>query len=302
MISFKKKETLVQNIAYMGLMAAINVVFVLLTAFVPLLFLLIVFVLPLTSTIVALHCKKIYFPIYAFATIGLCMLVTIWKIDDTIFYVIPSIVSGFVFALLVEKEIPAPWIIIATSIIQFGFSLASIPLINLMFNRSIIETFATPFGLKDYAYLDYIVPLFVFFLSLVQSILSFIVINEEIKKFGFVLKEAKLSANPILIGLLSSLIMMVIFAFIYKPIAYVFLAISVYFTCLIIAGLLAKKAIWIYISIPVIALISFFLFALLYKNVPSPLGLLMIGIFSVLILIIGFIDNCLLKDKNKDTI
>ena len=102
---FKKRETLTQNIAFMGIMAAINVVFVLLTTFVPLLFVLIVFVLPLTSTMVALHCNKKFFPIYAVATIGLCLICTIWKIDDTLFYVIPSIISGFVFALLAERKL-----------------------------------------------------------------------------------------------------------------------------------------------------------------------------------------------------
>ncbi len=144
---FKKRETLVQNIAYMGLMAAINVIFVVLTTLVPVLFFLIVFVLPLTSTIVALHCKKRFYPIYAFATIGACMLCTIWKIDDTIFYVIPSVISGFIFAVMVEKEISAPWIIIATTIVQMAFSLLSIPFITWVFGRDIVTTFAAIFNL-----------------------------------------------------------------------------------------------------------------------------------------------------------
>jgi len=58
---FKKRETLIQNITYMAIMAAINVVFVVLTTLVPLLMFLIIFVLPLTSTVVALFCKKKYY-------------------------------------------------------------------------------------------------------------------------------------------------------------------------------------------------------------------------------------------------
>ena len=86
-MEFKKpRESLVQNITFMAMMAAINVVFVVLTTFVPVLVFLIVFILPLTSVLVTLHCKKIYFPIYAVATIGLCLICTIWQIDDTIFY------------------------------------------------------------------------------------------------------------------------------------------------------------------------------------------------------------------------
>lgn len=299
---FKKRETLVQNIAYMALMAAINVIFVLLTTFVPVLFFLIVFVLPLTSTIVALHCKKRYFPIYAVATIGLCMLCTIWKIDDTIFYVIPSIISGFIFAVMVERGIPSPWIIIATSIIQMVFTYLSVPFIIWVFGRNIITTFASIFKLESYQYLDYIVPVAIFFLSLVQSVLSYIVISEEIKKFGFETKETNLLSIQLILGLLTALLLTIIFAILYKPVCYAFLAMALYFTCFIVAGLLQQKKIWIYISLGLALLTTFFVFAITYSYIPIPLGLLMIGVFCVLAGIIGFIDNCLLKRKNKDTI
>lgn len=299
---FKKRETLVQNIAYMGLMAAINVIFVVLTTLVPVLFFLIVFVLPLTSTIVALHCKKRFYPIYAFATIGVCMLCTIWKIDDTIFYVIPSVISGFIFAVMVEKEISAPWIIIATTIVQMAFSLLSIPFITWVFGRDIVTTFAAIFNLENYQYLEYVTPAFVFLLSLIQCILSFIVINEEIKKFGYELGEANLLSHKMLLGLLTSLILVIIFALTYKPLSYTFLMVALYFACLIIGGLINRKKIWIYISLVASLIVTFIVFAILYSIVPTPLGLLIIGVLFVLVGIIGFIDNCLLKRENKDTI
>ena len=302
MTPFKKRETLVQNITYMALMAAINVVFVLLTTFVPVLFFLIVFVLPLTSTIVALLCNKIYFPIYALSTIILCLVCTIWKIDDTIFYVIPSIISGFVFAIMVEKQLPAPLIIIATTIIQMAFSYASIPLIKVMTGRYIVNDFASIFGLKNYAFLDYVVPCFIFFMALMQETLSFIVTNEEIKKFGYELKKAELSSWLMIIFLGASLILMIIFAFTYKPLAYAALLLALYFTTCIVAGLLGKKKKWLYITLAISLLVSFFLFALIYQYIPEPLGLLCVGILFFCILIIGIVDNCLIKHSNKTTI
>ena len=299
---FKKKETLVQNMSYMGLMAAINIVFVLLTTFVPLLFFLIVFVLPLTSTIVALHCEKKYFPIYAFTTIGLCFLVTLWKIDDTLFYVVPSIITGFIFALMVEKKISAQWIIIAATVIQVAFTYLSIPVIKGLLGRDIVLDFATAFGLKDFPYLDYLAPAFIFILALVQEILSFIIINEEIKKFGFEIEEANLLNLPMLLGLTVSLLFTEIFAMTYKQLSYAFLLLSLYFTILIIAGLFGRKKKWIYIALIASFILSFFLFALLYKNISTPLGLIGVSIYFLFVLIIGFIDNCLSKINNKDTI
>ena len=299
---FKKKETLVENMTYMGLMAAINVVFVLLTTFVPFLFFLIVFVLPLTSTIVALHCEKRYFPIYAFATVGLCFLVTIWHIDDTLFYVIPSIITGFVFALLIEKKISSQWIIILTAIIQVGFTYLSIPIIKGLFNRDIVHDFAVVFGLGNFKYLNYLAPAFIFILALVQEILSYIVISEEIKRFGFEINEPKLISYPMMLGLLISGLFTLLFGFVFPELSYAFLLVDLYFAAFLFVGLMKKKKIWIYISLLAGFIVSFFLFALTYKSIPAPLGLLMISIFFLFILIIVFIDNCLSKNNNKDTI
>ena len=299
MMKFKKKETLVQNITYMGLMAAINVVFVLLTTFVPILFVLIVFVLPLTSTVVALHCEKKYFPIYALATIALCLLCTIWKIDDTIFYVVPSIITGFVFAILVEKGLSAPWIILATIIIQVIFTYLSIPLINVLTGRSIVETFAVAFGVKDFPYLDYVVPCFIFTMAFLQSVLSFIIINEEIKKFGFELSPTNFNSFLFSTGIGVCVTFAVIFALTYRPLSLVFVLAIIYFGVLLMVGLINEKKIWIYISLIGSFILSFFLFAIIYQHMPAPLGFLLVGIYFVFVGIISIVNNCLVNHANK---
>ena len=302
MKSPEKKQTLIQNITYMALMAAINVIFVLLTTLVPFLVFLIVFVLPLTSTIVTLHCKKRYFPIYAVATIGLCLLCTIWKIDDTIFYVIPSIVSGFVFGLLVEKKIPSFWIILSTTIIQIGFTYASIPLIKLMTGRNIIEDFATVFFIKDFIYLDYVTPCFIFFISLAQEILAFVIIREELPKFGYQLEEVKNIPISLGVSIIVSILFVVAFAFIYGPLSYLFTLVGLFLTVYAIAYLIGKNKIIIYILLGASALVSFFLFGIFYGMVKAPFGLLFINILFFIVAIIVLCNNYLVKTNKKDTI
>ena len=297
-----KKQTLVQNITYMALMAAINVIFVLLTTLVPFLFFLIVFVLPLTSTIVTLHCKKRYFPIYAVATIGLCLLCTIWKIDDTIFYVIPSIISGFVFGFMVEKKVPSFWIILATTILQIGFTYASIPLIKLMTGRNIIEDFATVFMVKDFIYLDYVTPCFIFFIALAQEILAFVIIREELPKFGYTLNDPKNIPLSLCVTILSSIVLVVIFAFIYGPLSYLFTLIALFLTIYAIAYLRLENKVLIYILVGAAVLVTFFLFAVFYPMVPVPFGLLFINILFFIIAIIVLCNNYLVKRDKKDTI
>ena len=299
---FKKRETLVQNITYMALMAAINVVFVLLTTFVPVLFFLIVFVLPLTSVIVTLLCKKRYFPIYAVATIGLCLICTIWKIDDTIFYVIPSIISGFVFGIMVEKRVPSFWIILATTILQIAFTYASIPLIKLMTGRNIINDFATAFGIKDFQYLDYVTPCFIFFISLAQQILAFSIIKDELPKFGYELNEPTNIPLSLSLLLFSFIALAFAFAFIYGPIAYLMTLFALLLGIYALIHLVTIKNKIVYILLAASLIISFFLFAILFPLIKEPLGLIFINSFFLFEGIIVLINNYLLKDKEKYTI
>ena len=299
---FKKRETIVQNITYMALMAAINVVFVLLTTFVPVLFFLIVFVLPLTSVIVTLLCKKRYFPIYAVATIGLCLICTIWKIDDTIFYVIPSIISGFVFGIMVEKRVPSFWIILATTILQIAFTYASIPLIKLMTGRNIINDFAIAFGIKDFQYLDYVTPCFIFFISLAQQILAFSIIKDELPKFGYELNEPNNIPLSLSLLLFSFITLAFAFAFIYGPIAYLMTLFALLLGIYALIHLVTLKNKIIYILLAASLIISFFLFAILFPLIKEPLGLIFINSFFLFEGIIVLINNYLLKDKEKYTI
>ena len=95
---FKKRETLLQNMTYMGIMAAINFIFILLSSFIPFLLFVLVFILPLASAVVTVFCKKRYYIIYFVVTGALCLLI---NAPDTMFYVIPSLITGFIFGFLI---------------------------------------------------------------------------------------------------------------------------------------------------------------------------------------------------------
>ena len=300
----KKKETLVQNITYMAIMAAINVVFVLITVFFPFLFFLIVFVLPLTSAIVTIHCKKIYFPIYAVATIGLCMICTIWKIGDTIFYVIPSIISGFLFGFMAEKKVPSFWILTATTLVQIAFSYVTIPLLNVISGKDVVVSFATVFGLGDFKYLNYLVPCFIFFISLAQEIIAYMVIKEELPKFGITLNDPKELPFSLAMAIGGASTLAFAFSFIpyCGPISYLMSLVSLLFTCYAIIYLILERKTLVYIIMVASLVVSMFTFAFIYKFATEPLGLVLVNIFFFMIAIIVLINNYLLKPKKEDTI
>ena len=121
---FRKRETAIQNISYMSIMAAINVIFVLLSNVLPILLFILIFLLPLTSAIVTIYCRKRYYPIYLVVTLALCILVSFgFTIFDTLIYVFPSLLTGFVFGVCFEKNVPAIIILVGNTILQFLLSL-----------------------------------------------------------------------------------------------------------------------------------------------------------------------------------
>ncbi len=295
----KKRETLIQNMTYMAIMAAINVVFVLLTTFIPVLMFIIVFILPLTSTIVTLYCKKRYFPIYAFVTIGLCLLVTMSNISDTLFYVIPSIITGFIFGIMVMYKVPAVWIIFSTSVIQLGVSYAMIPFIEWLLGINIIDVFATAFGVSNFVYLDYVTPCFIYFIALVQSAFTYLIIRGELPKFKYETTNVRKHWYYEYIAELSSFLLILLFAFTYAPLSYLFLMFAIYFMTFIACEAIASggKAMWI--SLPIALFIGLLIFAAIYQYFDDPLGLLSLGFAFALVDIVALTNEIRIIVKNK---
>ena len=295
----KRRETIVENIAYMGIMAAINIIFILLTYFIPFLLFVLVFVLPLCSAIISFYCRKIYFPIYFVVVSAVCLLI---DLSDGIFYVIPSLITGFVFGLLIDKKIPSVFIIVAVTIIQFGLSLASLPLIQVLTGRNIVSDMAAMFKLTDYPYLEHVKFTFIYFIAFVQTILSFLVMHSELNKFGmeFIDKTDKVYLLDIIA--ISLVGLSIGFAFVYSPICYLFLLTSIIFVVDRIIHLDWNHYRLYVIEFGVIVLISIFFVAFLFQLINRPLGLLLLGITPTLISITCIINKCLLSKPNKDTI
>ena len=171
-----------------------------------------------------------------------------------------------------------------------------------MTGRNIVDDLSTVFGIKDFIYLDYVTPCFIFFISLAQEILAFVIIKEEIAKFGFTLQESKNIPLSLTISMGVSLMMALIFAFIYGPISYLFTLVTLFLSIYAIAYLLMEKSKIIYILLSISFILSIFLFAAFYPMVNEPLGLLLINILFFMIAIIVLINNYLLKPHKVDTI
>lgn len=280
---FYKRESLIQNIAYMAIMAAINVIFVLLSIFLPLLSLLLVLFLPLTSTITTIYCKKRYYPIFFIATLGLCLLVGMGNIFDVIFYVLPSLLTGFAFGLLIEKKVNYIWIILVTTLIQFIISIITIPFMKLISGISYFDTIISMLNLQNNENKLVFAWIFIFFVSFAQMFLSFILIKDEIKKLGIIIENSfKKIDYKILISVeFTSLILTIIFAYFYLELSYIFFLVFALSSGLIIIRSLLLKNKWIYIPVIASIFISLMVFGAIYPHINPNYGGLLMGLYFI---------------------
>ena len=295
---FSKKEKLVENIALFGLMVAINVIFVLISTFVPFFLFILVFLLSFSSAIVTLLCKKRYFILYVIATLSICMVI---NISDALFFVLPAIISGFIFSICAEKNIPTTITLFLSTIVQIAFTYLSYYLINLIFKVSVIDTFFILFKLTDFEYKSYLIAPFIFLISLGQIIFSYIIIETQIKKLGY--EDINTSNNYFfnIIGILISIGFTILSVFFYKDFFLLFLCFAMWFSISETINLLIKNEPIIYVCVGMEVLVSILCYACFYKFLSAPNHLILLETFGLQTVIVSLIlEKVFLSKKNID--
>lgn len=299
---FRKRETLVQNIAYMAIMAAINVIFVLLSSLLPFLLFVLVFILPLTSTIVTLLCKKKYFPIYFIVTLALCFGVSAgFSVFDTFIYVLPSLITGFIFGFCIEKRIPAIYAIIVATIIQYGLTILTFFVIGkIVTNLNLTESIIIAFGLKDYQFKAVFTLVFLFIISEIQILISYLVVRYQVTKLGFDVNLKCRYRFILYITELFFLAVTVLSYFYFPDFTFVLVLISLNIYVYQVIDLCLQRRIWIWISIGAAHLFFLFFFAFLFQYTVAPNQFILFYILFSLMTIIDFLGNYCFKQNRKN--
>lgn len=299
---FKKRNTPIQNIAYMAIMSAINVIFVLLSNVLPFLLFLLVFLLPLTSTIVTIYCKKKYYPIYAVVTFALCILVSYgFSVFDTLIYVFPSLIVGFFFGICFEYQLPAIFVLVGNTIVEFFLSILTFYVLgSIITNLNMMDTLITAFGLKDFAYQISFSFIFLFIISQIQIVLSYIFIKTQLNRLGFIFNLDS-QFNYFLYFLTVLLFALSLTSYFYFPnwcLVFSLMPLMIYVFETI--TLLMKNKVINYVLIGSSLLGFVLLFAGLYSYLNSPNQLIIIHFLFVSTTIIDFLNNyCFKKNINN---
>ncbi len=298
----EKRETPVQNIAYIGIMAAINVVFVLISSLLPVLFFLLVFILPLTSVIVTIYCKKLYFPIYFVTTLALCLAVTAgFSIFDTFIYVLPSLIVGFVFGISIEKNIPAIYVLIINSIILYALTYLTFLFIDRIIGEvSFFDSIYRLVGLETFQYKAVLTHIFTYIVAQIQVVLTYILVKYQANRMDY---EINLKVSNRFIMYILTFIgatLTILSVFFFPEVSMLLVLIVLPITVYELIDLVMKKTVWIYVSLGVTVIGFMFLFAFLYQFIPAPNGVTLIYVFFGLVTIIDLISNYCLKNKVAD--
>jgi len=294
----KKRETIVQNIAIMAIMAAINVVVAVIAGFSVVASTLLIILLPLTSTIVEMSCKEKYFPIYAIATIGLSIVSTLWNLDVTLFYVVPSIITGFIFGFITRRSIHYTWGVIIAALVQTIISLTFIPLINFIFQIDFIGNLLKIFKINDQQIGNIFIIIAFFGIALIQVILSYVVVSNEVKKFDN--NEQPDHVDYKLFNGIGAILGLTTigFSFLSLPVGYLVAMITFYFGVMSVVQSIIEKKLTVVIIDGAITIVTVFLVAIFYSQMPTNSGLLLTAIAPTCICIISFTFYFLKKQKN----
>lgn len=294
---FKKRETIVENISFFAIMAAINIVFVLLSGVLPPLMFLLVFILPATSTVVTLLCWKKYYIVYCLVTIGLCLLCSFGiYMYDTFFYVIPSLITGFIFGIMIEKQMPAIHILTLTTILQYILIfLTFIILDKILPSFDFFDRLYNMFGLQDFAYKSEFFHIFSFLIAAIQNLFTYGLIYFCLKNlnYNFNLENDKYIYSNIF-SILASLLAIVGY-FWCNQLLFIAIFVSLYyFVFQLINLIMTKKKVIIGLIIGLFVCMLF-CYPLLYSYPKKPLSAVLFLILIVPLNILDLCNNTLLK-------
>lgn len=294
---FKKRETLVQNITFLAIMAAINIVLLLLANLLPYLLVLLTLILPFISLLVTVLCQKKYYPIYILATIGLSFLVSFDAISNIIFYIVPGVLSGFIFGFCLERQIPSNYSILYSAFVYVICSYICLLICNAVLGASIEKLYFTLLNLEEFPYKNYLIPPFIFAIAIIQSSLSYMIIQNEIKKLG--IEEKEVDDNFEVITLFIFILLSLLTMYIEPEIYIMFLGFAIYEYLHVEKILFRRQRKLFVVTIGVSLLTLIFSFAIMYNNVFETYILSAILVPLFIVGIIAIVNNCLIKRKEQ---
>lgn len=214
----------VKALTFTSIMSAISLVFVLVTYFFSGIGIFLVLVLPLIAALVALKVDFKFALIYIIATTAMSFI----DFQLQLFVILPSLISGIIFGYLIRTSVQGYYIIFLISVLNIGMQIGATYLINIIYQIDLINVYST-FLKISYATFNKVYYLFLFVLALIQTVITYIIMTNEIKKIGFEFNENKNHYLWIYIGEIILISLSIGMNFLNPSFTYVLIGFSLYF-------------------------------------------------------------------------
>lgn len=191
-----------------GLFASLHVVLLLISnAIIGLDFILIIG-LPFASALYSLKNKPLHTFLFAISTILICFPIDLIK---TLLYIIPSLISGIAYGYLTKLKVNNLTLIYFLTFISSLLFVFSIYIINVIYTIDFVELAKSFFQLNEQTFNNY-GPSLVLIIGLCQSILTHIIIKEELVRMNIkVNNKYEPSLTLVILGFVSMIISFILF-------------------------------------------------------------------------------------------
>ncbi len=300
MTIFRKRETPVENIAFLSICAGIDAVLSLVCALLPGSAIILMLAIPLTSAFASYYCKARYYPIYLIAAAGVCLAVSAWDISNTLFYVIPSLITGAAYGFGIKNKLTPSLVLFVSSILAFGFFYLSLLIVKRLLDVDVQAGLLALVGLaeKEGAVIGF--PLFAYAYSLAQMSITHLFIYIQMERFEDEPRSEVLSwSTPIISIVFGSLA--VGFSFWRASLSLLSFGLSAFWAALSVIELVQRNNKIAYAFLGVFAVAGFFLFAALYKLAISYGGLGLLGFISIALGLAQVANLLLLRLKKEES-
>lgn len=221
------------------------------------------FLIPFFSSVASYKIEGRWLPLYALASICLCVLFSFHDMSSALFTAVPGVLGGTLYGYLRKKNVPVGIPIVIGSYLYLACIYLSIPLLEVLSGRNLIEDALFLFQLQESRIARELVPLLLYLFSLSSIGLSSLLIEGISPRF---LQKSEKRRNfckvyPYLSFLFSSLCLLT--GYFLPSLSYIFLASSLFLLVFAYPSFKGKKP-YIYLVHFLFLLIGLFLFAFLY--------------------------------------
>ncbi len=261
-----KRETPLQNIAFIAMMAAINGVFSIILSFILGSAIAAALILPCVNALAIYVLKPKWIAVYCVSALAIPLIVTCYDLTTTLFYIIPSISAGLIYGALNKFKCPVALTILACSLWTLGTTYLSFYLIGIIYEVDMINSLMLALGKGGSSFAASLFPSLMFAVSWGSISINHLVMYFIHEKLGFETKTYSFEKflYPILVIVFSDLSL--VLAFHSTTLTYLFFSLSLFFTLFTVPTLLKKVKFYYYIILAVLLVAAFFAFAIFAKQ------------------------------------